>query len=97
MSIEKRFTAAVNVIRGLPKNGNNMFSLSEFKILLLFQNLINNLKSKIVFMNNKVKPDKYESVMLSILSLCYVIIPKYLVFVHKHESETVTNWFLLNS
>ena len=25
MSIEQRFTAAVNVIRGLPKNGNYLF------------------------------------------------------------------------
>lgn len=55
MSIEKRFTAAVNVIRGLPKNGNNKFSLSELNLLLLFQYLINNLKSKVGFCEQQSK------------------------------------------
>lgn len=53
MSIEKRFTAAVNVIRGLPKNGNYMFSSTYLKITVFIHYLINNPESKVVFVSNK--------------------------------------------
>ena len=82
MSIEQRFTAAVNVIRGLPKNGNYIFSSPYLKISFFIHYLINNPESKVVFVNNKGKSENNESVMLSILNLCYVRLPNYVLFIN---------------
>lgn len=83
MSIEQRFNAAVNVIRGLPKNGNYMFSSIYLKISNFIYYLINNPEIKVVFIQTTKKNLKIMKVFGFRFSICITLdFPNIFLFIN---------------